>query len=386
MTQPTAYNLLDYGWMLDSRMRTDPYVEALRRVVRSGDVVFDIGAGPGIFAILACRLGAKYAVAIETDDSVQLARDFALAEGCSDRIEIFQGMSTRFDPVEKADVIVADVRGSLPLFEHGIASLIDARTRLLKPGGILIPRKDRLWLALIESKKAYRKFERPWLKNRYGLNLAAGVRFVVNEFQPHRFRPSNFLGEPAVLREIDYLTVSGPNMEMPFELKTTRTGTVHGLAIWFDTDLYDGIGYSAAPGQKRGVYGQGFFPLKIATDVREGELVKGEIIARLGTQGYTWSWRTQFPEQGPGGKEFRQSTAFATTFSPGVIAGRSSGHVPRVSERIEVDRFCLERIDGTKTLSAIAGELQCRFPGHFSDENQAFDHVCALVGRYERAL
>lgn len=52
--------------------------------------------------------------AIEPGDCVQLARDLAQANGCADRIRFIQDFSTNVTLPERADVIVADVRGILP--------------------------------------------------------------------------------------------------------------------------------------------------------------------------------------------------------------------------------------------------------------------------------
>ncbi len=53
------YSLGAYGSMIADRIRVDAYAAALRRTVREGSIVVEIGTGPGIFAVLACQLGAS---------------------------------------------------------------------------------------------------------------------------------------------------------------------------------------------------------------------------------------------------------------------------------------------------------------------------------------
>jgi len=53
------YSLGGYGTMVADRVRVDAYAKALSKTVREGAVVVEIGTGPGIFAVLACRLGAS---------------------------------------------------------------------------------------------------------------------------------------------------------------------------------------------------------------------------------------------------------------------------------------------------------------------------------------
>ena len=91
------YSIADYGAMISDKVRMGAFVRALREAVKPGAVVIDIGTGTGIFALLACRFGARRVYAIEPDDAIQVAREIAVANGCADRIEFIQAMSTAGD-------------------------------------------------------------------------------------------------------------------------------------------------------------------------------------------------------------------------------------------------------------------------------------------------
>src|SRR5947209_410431 len=133
------YSLEAYGKMASDEIRTGAYLEALRRTLTTDSVVVDLGCGPGIFALYACRLGARKVYAIEPSESIQIARDLAEANGLSSRIEFIQDLSTNVTLPERADVIVADLRGVLPFYGASVSSMIDARERFLAPGVTLIP-------------------------------------------------------------------------------------------------------------------------------------------------------------------------------------------------------------------------------------------------------
>ena len=89
------YSISDYGAMISDGVRMDAFVRALRGAVKPGAIVIDIGTGTGIFALLACRFGARRVYAIEPEDAIEVAREIAAANGCADRIEFIQAMSTR---------------------------------------------------------------------------------------------------------------------------------------------------------------------------------------------------------------------------------------------------------------------------------------------------
>ena len=84
------YSIPGYVSMIADRARMEPYVRALRQAVRPGAVVLDLGAGPGAFALLACRFGARRVYAIDPDNALQVARDLTAANGCTDRVEFIQ--------------------------------------------------------------------------------------------------------------------------------------------------------------------------------------------------------------------------------------------------------------------------------------------------------
>src|SRR5688572_27173656 len=144
------YSLAAYGKMIVDAARMDAYVRALRKAIRPGAVVVDLGCGPGLFALIACQLGARRVFAIEPNDVIQVARDAAREHGLSDRIEFIQELSKKVTLPKRADVIVSDLRGVLPWFGQHIDSIIDARSRFLAPDGVLIPARDRVWVTIAD--------------------------------------------------------------------------------------------------------------------------------------------------------------------------------------------------------------------------------------------
>ena len=372
--------------MIADRTRMDAYTAALEAVVRPGAVVLDLGAGPGIFALLACRLGARHVHALEPDTVIELARTLASAHDCQDRITFHQALSTRVDLPEPADVVVSDLRSVLPLFEHHIPSLVDVRERLLAPGGVLVPRTDTVWVALARAPELYRPFREPWAENRLGLDLTAGREPAVNRWVRVDAPADCLLAGPRLWARLDYATVGDPDVSGTLVWTMERSGTAHGLLAWFDAELAPGIGFSTAPGGPGTVYGQAFFPLAEPVALAEGDSVEVELRADLVGDDYMWRWNTVVREGGGLGPQvkarFAQSTFLGGVLSPAGLRKRAADFVPVLSPRARVDATILGLMDGTRSLEAVARAVAERFPERFRSWEDALGRVGELSERH----
>src|SRR6185503_7232842 len=204
----------------------EAYTSALQQSIEPGSVVVEIGCGAtAFFSIVACQFGARKVYAIEPDNSIGLAKEIVQANGLSDRIALIQELSTRIDLPEKADVIVSDLRGILPLFQRHIPSIADARGRLLAPNGKLIAARDTLYAAIVESPKEYKRFCEPWDNAICEVDLRAGKRLVTNSWI--RLKTSSteqLLTEPHRWTELDYMTIENPDLEGELTLNVVRKG------------------------------------------------------------------------------------------------------------------------------------------------------------------
>ena len=207
------YSISDYGSMIADRVRMDPYAYALKQAIGPNSVVLDIGAGTGIHALLAAKFGARRVYAVEPNEAIFLAQELAQANGLAERIEFFQDISTAITLSEPADVIVSDLRGTLPPFGLHIPSIIDARQRHLAPGGTLIPRRDTVWISLIEAPSDYNDLIRPW-NLPYGLAMDAAKEIVLNNWSEDpadTISPRNLLTEAQIWAILDYSTIDSPD-------------------------------------------------------------------------------------------------------------------------------------------------------------------------------
>ena len=312
------YSLYTYGRMLADGVRMDAYAAALRQAVSPDSVVLDIGSGQGVFALLACRLGARRVYAVEPASVITIAREAAAANGFADRIEFFEDTSTEITLSKPADVIISDLRGILPWYQQHIPSIMDARTRLLAPGGVLIPRRDVLWAAVVEAYDRYEEIVDPWQKNQFGFDLSAAMRVVTNVWGKARIKPDQLLVEPVNWTTIDYYEVDCTDTCAEISWRADRKGTAHGLAVWFDSELIDGVTFSNHPAAPEMIYGNGFFPFSEPVELGEGDLIKLRLEARMVQGDYVWRWNSDFfgGDQTSPKASFKQSTFYGELFSP----------------------------------------------------------------------
>lgn len=304
------YSVHFYGQMIADTPRMNAYAEALGRVVKPDSVVMDLGCGPAVFALLACKLGARRVYAVEPENIVGLAREAASANGFLDRIEFFEKLSTEITLPEPATIIISDLRGVLPWFEQHLPSIIDARERLLAPGGVLIPQRDILWASVVEAPEQYEELVGPW-KNQFDLDLSAATRLVTNTWRKSRIKPEQLLTDPVSWTRLDYYEVKRPDIRAEISWHAARNGTAHGLAVWFDSELAEGIHFSNHPAAPELIYGIGFFPFLQPVEVTEGEQITVRLAADLVNDGYVWRWDTEVS----GKASFKQSTFFGIPLS-----------------------------------------------------------------------
>lgn len=310
MTKSHQYPLASFGRFVSDRLRTDAYYGALQQVITPESVVVNIGAGTGLFALFAARLGARRVIAVEVNPVIDMARRFARENGLDGRIEFVQSMSNEFTPDEPADVIISDLRGAVPLFEYHIPTIIDARRRLLAPGGVLLSCMDTIWAAPVSAPAYYRRnYEVPWTWNDYDLNLTGARDLVVNDWSRVYLRANQLVAEPQQAHMLDYVTVSEPGLKTTLNWTFDRATTLHGIALWFDATVHPGFTFSNRPGTPKHIYGQMFLPLARATRAAAGDRLAVALSATFYDGEYVWSWRTLLGDAGGRARlEYRQST------------------------------------------------------------------------------
>lgn len=244
--------------MLDDAARTSSFQTAIRRLVRPSDVVLDIGTGTGILAVTAALAGARHVYAIETTAMARVAERLVEANGVADRVTVLEAHSFDVELPERADVLVSEIIGDDPLGERILSTFADARERLLVEAARIIP--SRLQILVLPLEVPAEKIEAlrftdsrtaVW-SDRYGIDCrplvalsdARSHRFKVNS---HDVRPWKRLAEPLIVADIDLLRAQQEPLDVEMSVRTTSSGTLNGLLVFFDADLGPGARISLHP-------------------------------------------------------------------------------------------------------------------------------------------
>jgi precorrin-6B methylase 2 len=292
----------DYGppaqiRMLEDRVRTSRFIDAIRRTVRPGDVVVDIGTGSGVLAVAAAQAGAKRVYAIEVRPIAEVAARFFQGSGFGDRITLIRGNSTEISLPERADVLVSEMIGNDPLAEQILETTRDAVARLLKPETRLIPSALRIHAMpmVVPEKVRQSTFFTPEVLERwqrwYGLRFrplldpgAAGVvtqvSLVRTFVKPWTARQWRQLGPPALLQAFDFAIQCFTPSSSEATLCLEREGVLGGLLIYFEADLAEGVRITTQPScvDRRNYWRSPLWLLPSILEVRGGM----KLLARTG--------------------------------------------------------------------------------------------------------
>jgi hypothetical protein len=357
------------------RPRVDAFARAIGVVVRPGDVVIDLASGTGILGLLACRAGAARVYSIETGGIVGLARELARANGVEDRMRFVHAHSSHAELPERADVLVSDQIGQFG-FEAGlIETVADVRTRLLKPGGRIIPGRVTLCVAPIES-PSLRDGLAFWTNRPVGFDFAPAHRIALNSGHRIRLEPEQLLGPAARGACIDLRTVANAPFGFTTTLFAARAGVLDGIGGWFEADLADGVTMTNAPEATERIDRRNvMFPIEQSVALREGDAVK--VSMRIRPSDLLVRWTVEVP----GGRRFSHSTLLGMFILREDLERTNPAFTPHLTARGVARRTVLELCDG-RPLAEIEREVHTRHRELFDSESAAHVFVDEVVTRY----
>ena len=240
-----------YFTMVQDHGRHERYAEAFRKAFVPGCTVLDIGAGTGLFAMLAAREGAAKVVACERNPEIARAAGQVIERnGFGDRVKLIPKDSVELelgvDLNEPADVLLWDNLSNDLIGAGALSTIEDAHRRLLKQGAKVIPSRCEIRVALAEA----RPLENTQMDLVDGFDMSA---FNSVRPSPITLGAGNFVlrSEPTTIFDFDFTSGEVVPAQNGFSTVTASGGGVGGVAQWLRFHLFDDIIYDT--GQDEGV-------------------------------------------------------------------------------------------------------------------------------------
>lgn len=236
-----------HATLLSDRARTIGFLRAIRKVVRHGDVVVEIGTGTGLLAMAAVRAGARHVYAIEGGPIGKVAAKIIETNEMANHITLIRGWSTNVRLPEKGDVLIAELIGHEPFGERLLGLTADAAKRLMKPGAIAIPAGIKVFALPVVLPKGERgKFlfdaavVRNW-ESEFGFDLSPLTtiprRLERHLFDPFQLRSWKFLSPSILLFSVRCMDFHGEQLKTTRSAIATRSGQLGGIAVYFELEL-----------------------------------------------------------------------------------------------------------------------------------------------------
>ena len=378
------YSLSDYLWMVADERRAAAYASALRAAVRPGDRVLEVGTGVGFFAVVAARAGAGHVNAVDTNPAIHLGARVAALNGCEDRITFHHSAVADVALPTPADVLLIDVRGPTPFGSCSLQTLIDVRDRLLRPGGRIIARADRVMVAPARAPEIFRR-EVVQSHMREGVRLDPVERIVFDTPMSCTITPDDLAAPGQCWTVVDYQIVKSSDASGSALWQFASAASIDGLAVWFEADLGHGIGFTSGPGGTVSTYRQLFIPFCRPVAVERGDGFRVELSTRQVRGHYVWSWRgwRRHAASTTDDLVVDQNSLAEIVLHPAALPLTSEDVVPSLGPRGVALRGLLSGLDGRHSLGALADRLVGDSPRLFRDRRAAQDFIADWIVRLD---
>ncbi|KAK0201522.1 protein arginine N-methyltransferase [Desarmillaria ectypa] len=226
--------------MIQDRIRTSTYAEFIltNPSIFEDAVVLDVGCGTGILSLFAARGGAKRVYAVDASDIAEKAEKIVKVNGMEDIITVIRGKIEALTIPEKVDIIISEWMGYALLYESMLDSVLSARDRFLRPGGIMAPSQCKMMLGLCDAGEILKDRVTFW-NDVYGFDLSTMADDMYDEAIIDVVGPKAIISTPHTIKDLYLGNISTRqlNFSSPFTLvsRAERRTKVTAFVLYFDT-------------------------------------------------------------------------------------------------------------------------------------------------------
>lgn len=284
--------------MLADKPRMTFYHEAIKRHIKPGDRVIDLGTGTGILSAFASRQGAGQVYAVDHSSIIEHARELAAVNGI-ENVDFEDVHSTKLYLDEPVDVILHEQIGDFLFDEAMVPNVSDLRDRLLKPGGLILPSQFELFcepMTLNDDRRVPFIWE---LNDVYGFDFSSMERSRPDNLEYYGLVScdlgvvKHFLGEPSPMVEVDLHTIDESTLPLSvtFIRKVTRAGLLDGLVVFMKARVDDDLVLSSSPLDPNRAPHWGFRILRLdQCKARVGDELEITLTVEDWADPGTWEW------------------------------------------------------------------------------------------------
>ena len=278
--------------MLKDRVRTLSYRNAImkNKHLFKDKIVLDVGCGTGVLSMFAAQAGAKHVLAVDMSNIIEMAEKVIDLNGFSDKITLFKGKLEDVKlPYKEVDIIISEWMGYFLLYESMLDTVLVARDLYLKEGGLLLPDKATIHVAMVEDEEYKNEKIHFWEDpmQLYGFDYTPFLKVAMSEPLVDTVDNGSVVTGHYELIEFDLNTVKIEDLafERKFKLKATRDDKIHALLAWFDCSFPSDkpenvVTFSTGAHAPYTHWKQTVFYLDQVLDVKKGEEITGSLASR----------------------------------------------------------------------------------------------------------
>ncbi|KAG8918975.1 type I protein arginine N-methyltransferase Rmt1 [Tulasnella sp. 418] len=270
--------------MLKDTVRTGAYHRAIlnNSHLFVGKNVLDVGCGTGILSMFAAKAGAKHVVGIDMSNIIDQAQKIIEANGFKDTITLVKGKLEETElPIQEYDIIISEWMGYFLLYESMLDTVLLARDKYLKPGGLMFPDQASIHIAAIEDQD-YKNEKINFWDNVYGFDYSCIKDIALREPLVDTVDVKTVVTSTYELKGINLLTAKKEDLTFtaPFTLKAARNDYIHAFLAWFDISfsaVHKPVKFSTGPHAKYTHWKQTVFYTIDTIAIKEGNIIQGTL-------------------------------------------------------------------------------------------------------------